>query len=97
MLGFKGSDLAEKQCEEIHVWALKINTISIHDLGGGDCFSVESATDSTWRYQVDLGKLTCDCPDWPRVQLCKHVAAIDHFHEHKQMGASCYARTGHSP
>lgn len=29
--------------------------------------------DSTWRYQVNLGKLTCDCLDWPRVQLCKHV------------------------
>ena len=45
--------------------------------------------DSTRRYQVDLGKLSCDCLDWPKVRLCKHIAAIDHFHGHnyKQMQA----------
>ena len=82
MLGFKGPDLAEKQCEQICAWAPEMNAGSIHDLGGGDLFSVESATDSTQRYQVDLGKLSCDCPDWLKVWLCKHVTAIDHFHGH---------------
>jgi hypothetical protein len=82
MLGFKGPDLAEKQCEQIHVWAPEVNTIFIQDLGGGVRFSMESATDSTQRYLVNLGKQSCDCPDWPRVQLCKHIATVDHFHGH---------------
>ena len=90
MLGFKGPDLAEKRHKQICTWALEMNAGSIHSLGGGDLFSVESATDTTRRYQVDLGKLSCDCPDWPKVWLCKHIAAIDHFHGHnyKQMQAA---------
>ena len=82
MLGFKGPDLAEKRREQIRAWAPEMNAGSIHNLGGGDLFSVEPTTDSTRRYQVDLGKLSCDCPDWPKVRLCKHVAAVDHFHGH---------------
>jgi hypothetical protein len=59
-----------------------MNTVSIHNLSNRDHFSVESATDSTWRYLVNLGNQSCDCPDWPKVRLCKHIAAIDHFHGH---------------
>jgi hypothetical protein len=86
MLGFKGPDLAEKRWEQIRARAPEMNAVSIHDLGG-DLFSVESATDSTRKYLVDLGKLSCDCPDWPKVRLCKHVAAVSHFHG-KQVGAA---------
>jgi hypothetical protein len=82
MLGFKGPDLSEKRREQIRAQALEMNAISIHNLSNGDHFSVESATDSTWRYLVDLGNQSCDCPDWPKVRLCKHVAAVDHFHGH---------------
>lgn len=91
MLGFKGPDLAEKRREQIRVRAPEMNAVSIHDLGGGgDRFSVESAMDSTRRYLVDLGKESCDCPDWPKVRLCKHIAAVDHFygHNYKRIGAA---------
>ena len=57
---------------------------SIHSLGN-DHFRVESATDSLQKYLVDLSNLSCDCPDWPRVQLCKHVTAVDHFFGHSDL------------
>src|SRR6266404_414055 len=56
----------------------EIDSDSIHDLGG-DCFSMRSGTDSSRAYLIHLGDKSCDCPDWPRVHLCKHVAAVAHF------------------
>jgi len=57
---------------------LELNSDSIQDLGGGRFF-MQSATISSQVYLVHLGNKTCDCPDWPRVNLCKHVAAVAHF------------------
>ena len=54
-----------------------MNTKSIHKLGD-DQFNVQS-TQAARMYLVKLGTQSCDCPDWPRVQLCKHVTAIAHF------------------
>ena len=71
-----------------------MSTDTIRSLGNG-CFYVRSATDSAKMYLVDLskdssadmsksylidhGKEFCDCLDWPRVWLCKHIAATAHF------------------
>ncbi|KAH9041969.1 hypothetical protein EDB84DRAFT_1559556 [Lactarius hengduanensis] len=61
---------------------------------GSDRFYVRSLSDLSKMYLVDLGTDTsdlsenhliehgkdkCDCPDWPRARLCKHIAAIAHF------------------
>ncbi len=54
-----------------------MNAKSIHKLGD-DQFNVQS-TQAARMYLVKLGTQSCDCPDWPRVQLCKHVTAIAHF------------------
>ena len=35
--------------------------------------------DPSCTYLVKLSKQSCDCLDWPRVQLCKHVTAVAHF------------------
>ena len=35
--------------------------------------------DQSRTYSVELTKQSCDCPDWPRVQLCKHVAAVAYY------------------
>jgi hypothetical protein len=40
---------------------------------------VQSATESSHTYLVDLKAQSCDCPDWPRVRLCKHVTTVAHF------------------
>ena len=90
---FDSTDLAKKQCKEICTCA-KISDDSIQSLGNGR-FYVRSATDLARMYLVDLskdrtsvmstahlidyGKEFCDCPDWLRVRLCKHIAAIAHF------------------
>jgi hypothetical protein len=86
-LGFKGPNLAEKQHEEICLQAVQMNANGIHNLSS-DCFYMESATDSMQRCLVNLGNMSCDCPDWPRVQLCKHVSAVELFFgdNNQQMG-----------
>ena len=92
---FDGADLAKKQCKEICVRALEISDDSIQSLGNRR-FYVRSATDLAKMYLVDLskdrtsvmstthlidyGKEFCDCSDWLRVRLCKHIIAIAHFH-----------------
>lgn len=58
--------------------SLEINADSICILGD-DCYYVQSATEPSCNYVVELSKLSCDCPDWPRIQLCKHVSAVAHF------------------
>ena len=87
--GFDGPDLAKKRREEILARAPEVDAESIRKLGG-DRYYVQSVTHSSRMYLVDLGKLSCDCPDWPRVQLCKHVAAVAHFfgNGHRQIVAA---------
>ena len=76
-LGFDGPDLTNKWHQEILVRILEIKAKSIHNLGN-DQFSIQSATHSSCLYSVELGAQSCDCLDWPRVQFCKHVAAVAH-------------------
>ena len=83
-LGFKGSNLAKKRRGQLHAWAPEMDANSIHSLGG-DCFHMQSAMDSLHKYLVDLGNQSCDCPDWPKVRLCKHVSAVHHFFGHSDL------------
>jgi hypothetical protein len=62
----------------------EVDAESIHSLGD-DHFHVQLATDSSWKYLVDLGNHSCDCPDWPKVQLCKHISAVGHFFGHNDL------------
>jgi hypothetical protein len=77
-LGFDGSNLAQKLRKEILVRTPEINANSVH-AQGDNRYYVQSATDSSRTYLVDLKAQSCDCPDWPRVRLCKHIAAVAHF------------------
>ena len=77
-LGFDGSNLAQKRRKEILARTPEINADSIRTQGD-DCYYVQSATESSRTYLVDLKVQSCDCPDWPRVWLCKHVTAVAHF------------------
>lgn len=76
-LGFDGPDLANKRRQEILTRTPEIKAESIRNLGD-DQFSIQSATHSSRLYSMELGAQSCDCPDWPRVQFCKHVAAVAH-------------------
>ena len=77
-LGFSGSNLAQKRRTELLARTPEMNADSIC-AKGGDRYYVKSATESSRSYLVELSKRSCDCPDWPRVQLCKHVTAVAHF------------------
>jgi len=74
-LGFEGPDLSERRRAEILRRAPEVEASAINDLGNGR-FSVKSASDPQQYYSADLTKLHCSCPDWPRVQLCKHLVSI---------------------
>lgn len=77
-LGFEGLNLADKRRKELLARTPEINASCICTLGD-DQFKVQSATISSRIYLVNLSTESCDCPDWPRIQLCKHVAAVAHF------------------
>ena len=88
---FDGVNLAEKQCKAICARAPEMSADSIQPLGS-ECFYVRSASDPKKMYLIGLGKDRssdlsddyliangkdcCDCPDWPRAWLCKHIAVI---------------------
>ena len=78
VLGLEGDNLGTKRRKEILARMPEINAESIQDLGD-DKFSVQSSTDSSRTYSVELGLQSCDCPDWPRIRLCKHLAAAAHY------------------
>lgn len=88
-LGFKGPNLVNKWHKEIHLQTAEMNPRCIHNVSG-DCFYVELTMDSIWRYLVNLGNKSCFCPDWPRVWLCKHVSAVEHYFGNncQQMGVA---------
>ncbi|KAH9029764.1 hypothetical protein EDB83DRAFT_2526083 [Lactarius deliciosus] len=77
-LGFEGLNLAGKRHTEILKRTPEINAKSIRNIGDAR-YSVQSVTNSSHTYLVQLGTQSCDCPDWPRVELCKHVSIVAHF------------------
>ena len=77
-LGFDGSNLAQKRRKEIFARTLEIEADSIRT-AEDDCYYVQSAMDPSHSYLVRLTTRSCDCPDWPRVRLCKHVTGVAHF------------------
>ena len=90
---FDGANLAEKQRKAICARAPEMSAESIQSLSR-ECFYVRSMSNLEKMYLVDLGrdhsqdlsddylikngKDSCDCPDWPKARLCKHIAAIAH-------------------
>ena len=91
---FEGSDLAKKRRKEIVVQVPEMSADSIQCLGSERFYvrsvsdlskmylvnlGKDSSSDLSKNYLIDHGKDSCDCPDWPRVRLCKHIAAIAHF------------------
>ena len=77
-LGFEGLNLANKQCKELLMQTPEMNTTCVHDLGDNK-FTVQSVTNPSQIYAVNLSTQPCICPDWPRVWLCKHVTTVVHF------------------
>jgi hypothetical protein len=78
-LKFEGLNLADKHYRDLLVQTPEIQDLCINNLGD-DQFCIQSAMDKSHIYiSVNLSTQSCDCPDWPQVQLCKHVTAIAHL------------------
>jgi hypothetical protein len=76
-LGMEGLNLAEKRRRQILTCAPKTPLSKIQKIDDLH-FEVKSSA-SNKIYQINLDTTTCSCSDFPRIRLCKHIAAIAHF------------------
>jgi hypothetical protein len=77
MLGMQGPDLGEKHRKEILACAPETPLERIKEINQSH-FQVQSMSSENI-YEVNLLTNTCTCSDFPRIQLCKHIAATVHF------------------
>jgi hypothetical protein len=76
-LGMQGPDLAKKRRKQILARAPETPLEQIKEISQSR-FEVQS-TSSEKIYEINILTYTCTCSDFPRIQLCKHVAATVHF------------------
>src|SRR6266849_6840588 len=76
-LGMEGLNLAEKRRRQILRRAPETPVEKILKIDDSH-FEVQSSN-SNKLYQIDLGTKNCNCIDFPRVHLCKHIVAVAHF------------------
>ena len=84
MLGMEGPNLAEKRRRQILTRAPETPLTHIQKIDDSH-FDVQSSN-STKTYQIDLVTTTCSCSDFPRIRLCKHIAAVVHFFGRADLG-----------
>jgi hypothetical protein len=78
-IGFEGADLAEKHRHAVLESArnIPLDAIkSVNDTQDDTLFHVASQSNLGKSYLVDIQKMICDCPDFPRIRLCKHLCAV---------------------
>jgi hypothetical protein len=76
-LGFEGPNLAEKRRRQILTRAPETPLRKIQKIDDLH-FEVQSSN-TNQSYHVDLNSIACNCKDFPRIRLCKHIAAVAHF------------------
>src|SRR5882672_7961544 len=78
IIRFEGLDLTGGWWQEIIASARTISWDSVLQF---NCthFHIASQSCPGALYSIDLNLTTCDCQDFPRIQFCKHIAAI-HLH-----------------
>ena len=74
-IGFERPDLAEKHCNLVLENAKTILIESIKCVSDTQ-FHVMSQFNLDRCYLVDIQKMICDCLDFPRIWLCKHLCAV---------------------
>jgi len=88
LVGLEGPDLEEARHEQILESTRNISPDSIHPVSNTE-FLVASESNPGHRYPIDLTQSTCDCKDFPRIRLCKHIAAVnEHFPALHSKGSS---------
>ena len=74
-IGFEGPDLAKKHWHKVLKSAKTIFIDMIKCVNDAQ-FHVASQSYLSRYYLVDIQRLICDCPDFPRVWFCKHLCAV---------------------
>src|SRR6202041_555823 len=77
--GFEGLDLEMRHCATVNAAAQTFPLTNITELKVDDepgQFSVQSQSDPSISYHVDIETYVCECPSWPLIFYCKHLAAI---------------------
>jgi hypothetical protein len=73
--------MEDKRWSDIEVQALTIPKTDIQEAEEG-CYRVRSQSNAEIWFIVDLVACHCNCPGFPLISFCKHVAAIQkHFPE----------------
>jgi len=86
LVRLEGPDLEEACRKQILESARNISLDSIHP---NTEFLIASESNPGHHYPIDLTQSTCNCKDFPRIQLCKHIAAInEHFPALRLKGSS---------
>src|SRR6266849_206180 len=73
----QGPNLAKKHWKDILTRAPETTQERIQQIDQSR-FKVQSSS-SKKTYEINLLTYTCTCLDFPRIQLCKHIAATVHF------------------
>ena len=76
--GLDGLNLEKSHKRDIEETAKTITRDSIESFDDSQ-FHVASQTKLGHFYSINLGPPKCSCPDFPRIQFCKHIGAI-YFH-----------------
>jgi hypothetical protein len=83
--GFEGLDLEMRHRATVDAAAQTFPLTNITELEVDDepgQFSVQSQSDPSISYHVDIETYVCDCPSWPLIFYCKHLAAVQfHFYD----------------
>ena len=78
-IGFEGPDLTAARREEIKASTRDISLDLVLNFNSAH-FHVASQSRPGKFYVIDLIQSTCNCPDFPRIWFCKHIAAVEvHF------------------
>lgn len=84
-LGFDGLNVEMKQRAKIELDAKTIPPDDITEFELDDepgQFAVQSQSNPDYTYHVDIISYTCDCPVFPLVSYCKHLAAVSlHYYD----------------
>ena len=86
-IGFEGPDLAAARRAEIRASARDMALDSVLNFDSSH-FHVASQSHPGEFYAIDLIESICDCPDFPRIRFCKHIAAVYLHFPHLSPGES---------
>src|SRR6266851_8946386 len=97
IVGLDGKDLTMEHRKEILKRMADIPSNSIQKLNHVQ-FHVASKSRPGLYHAVDLYRSTCECEDFPRIQFCRHIAAVlFHFPELSPQEINTGSSPGSSP